>query len=482
MKSHVHLLLAPGAVLDFSDNDVETQHRYIRGEGSVATGVTLSSNGTQGSNTMALSSVTGLAAGDLLLVSSDDTVDETQPTKKAELVYITSISGTTLTLKGALADTYLTSDNAVAQKVTSVYNCSVRGGKIVGTGRTATSIGDTGISFVYAELIRVEGVELVDCDRVGVGFVSCIDFSAKDVTLRFPEKGANGDVQYGVATNSACRNGLVQGCSCYLGKHAWVFGHNDEYPGIQREVTYRDCDAYGLWDDAWVTHGSTNGCFFVGGVAQGCAGGIDIRSPNMTVDGCRVVDAQTSTCVVLRYRFSGLRMRGVYTQGGGGGLATASGTIVDDPTDIELADCTFEGMSGIGIRLLALTFSTTLKRWRFSNVVVKDGGTSANHDGVFVEGAIQLDWYGGLVENFGGEGVNAFGLRNSTMRFTINNVGQPGIRLADLSSPAVVADWNDFRGMRIAGYGTSAVFSSAATGANNQLTPAMDHGAGNNLS
>lgn len=87
--------------------------------GTMGTGVDLSSNATYGYGGITVDSASGLSVGDWLLIYSSDAV------YSGEMVLITAIAGTSLTLDRPLFGSYTTANNAQIKKVTPVQDVTI---------------------------------------------------------------------------------------------------------------------------------------------------------------------------------------------------------------------------------------------------------------------------------------------------------------------------------------------------------------------
>jgi hypothetical protein len=185
-------------VLDFSQT-ASNLNSMISIAGSQAGGVALTSNGDSGDTTYVLSSVSGLAAGDWMVLSSADVWTSSPALTNREMSQINSISVLTVTPKTKLVADYLTFSTAVAAKITPKQNIVLEDLRIKcnpsagGLGRAvfiscATDIDvrnvrvSGGIEAFVTETaanVRFEGCR---SDGGAAGFR--IDSSSRDVVLR----------------------------------------------------------------------------------------------------------------------------------------------------------------------------------------------------------------------------------------------------------------------------------------------------------
>lgn len=284
IPDNVHILQA-GAVLDFSG---AAEAARIRITGSIGANVALTANVAVGAADIPLASVDGLAAGDLLLLSSDDlvplddiggTTDETI----GEFVTIKSISGLTVTVDGYLDGAYLTADAAKVQKVAPTHGVVIQGGKIIGRGTRGDGVtsAEIGISALYARGLRLNDVEIEGCDYQAIALDQCYDCLVDNPTIRQEDRGnvAFDIIQYGIAPKNASSKITVRGGTITGGKHGVAWTENT-LPGVGRDVTVDGTTIIGTWAAAIATHES-NERFDIHFVKLiGCERGMDIRVRN----------------------------------------------------------------------------------------------------------------------------------------------------------------------------------------------------------
>lgn len=125
--------------------------------GSIGSALNLSANVAPHSLTVTLASTSGLAAGDYVLLSSNDTYISGFSTKHGEILRIKSlVTNTSLTFESSIRGTYTTANAANVQKIT--FKSGIRLNSVAITGNTAVgSNASTGLRTLYARDIMMTG-------------------------------------------------------------------------------------------------------------------------------------------------------------------------------------------------------------------------------------------------------------------------------------------------------------------------------------
>lgn len=260
----------------------------MSGGGSAGPAVALPS-ATYNSQTI---TTTGVNAGDLLLIYSDDTRDgDVSPQEIGELNYVQAVSGATVTLESKLKDNYAT--NPKYRVITPLKSPRIRGLKLKGKGRQVSGVGDIGLVLLFAERPDV-AIDIEDVDQVGVDLIACKGGRLSGYA-EVQTKGASGSLQYPYRYSSGTCD-LNVDVTCNLSRHAVNGGSNVNIPGINRNIRVKG-SATGTWSAAFATHnGDELTDFDV--VATSCEAGVDIRVGGCSVS--RLEANQTTTGVLLR--------------------------------------------------------------------------------------------------------------------------------------------------------------------------------------
>lgn len=221
---------------------------------------------------------TGVSVGDLLLIYSDDTREgDTSPQEIGELNYVQNVTGSVVTLESKLKDNYVT--NPKYRVVTPLKNPRIRGLKLRGKGRQATTRGDLGLFILFATTPYID-VEVDAVDQIGVDLIACKGGYMKGYGRAEEKKTANGFVQYLYRYSSGTCD-LTVDVDGRLSRHVCNGGSSVNIPGINRNVTVRG-RANGTWHAAFSTHnGDELTTFDVS--ADSCDMGLDLRVGKCTV-------------------------------------------------------------------------------------------------------------------------------------------------------------------------------------------------------
>ena len=286
LRSDLRLFGEAGTVFDFSHNPIGDHHSvkesYISGQGKLGKVNHIESGAKRGSASVK-ASTTGISAGDLVLVYSDDTVDPNQAVKRGELIYVESVKkGASVTFETALSDTYGRDPKIV--KVTPLQNISIENITFVGSGRPYPfGRADLGIVIQYGSHIQIKNCTFHNVDNTAVDLESVIDFSVANNTVRFQKKGKNKAIQYGIKYSNASRDGYIVANNIYNGKHGIVQGHTTLIPGISRNVMISGNNVSGTWHAGISVHASGDTITVTGNQLRGCQRGIECRVPNMSI-------------------------------------------------------------------------------------------------------------------------------------------------------------------------------------------------------
>jgi len=294
LPTKTRLLMSPGAILDFSGAAAATR---IKTEGTLGSEVLLTSNVAVEDTVIPVASVSGLVAGDLLLISSDalvpkDAIGGVTTETLGEFVTIKGISGLNITINGCLDTAYLTADDAKIQKITPSEGVTVQGGKIIGFGISGadTSTLEVGVGALYARKFTVRDVQVEYCDYNGIRLDQVYDFLVDNCTVVHEERANaahNNVIQYGAVMLGASSLGTVRGLNVINGKHGIAWSENSR-DGVSRDVTITGCKIVGTWAAAVATHESNTAPIITDCDIISCARGIDIRVAGFTIRDVRV--------------------------------------------------------------------------------------------------------------------------------------------------------------------------------------------------
>jgi parallel beta-helix repeat protein len=301
LRSNLHLRGEAGTVFDFSHNPIGEHHSvresYISGQGKVKKVNKITSAARRGSYNIQ-SDTDGINAGDLVLISSDNTVDLKQPVKIGELIYVESVvNGKSIIFETALSNNYL--KNPKIAKVEPLENIIIENIKFIGSGRPQPSgRADLGIVIQYGSNILIKNCEFINVDNTAIDLESVINFIIENNTVRFGKKGKNKAIQYGIKYSNASRDGYIVANNIYNGKHGIVQGHTTLIPGISRNVIISGNNISGTWHAGISVHASGDTISVTGNQLRGCQRGIESRIPNMSIINNILTDIKTTGIMI----------------------------------------------------------------------------------------------------------------------------------------------------------------------------------------
>lgn len=238
---------------------------------------------------------TGFAEGDLLQVTSDDTVTLTdaQAEKYGEFNRVARVvSSTMLILAWKVRADYTVSASASIKKL-SMTRGGMHGIIIRGKGANldpAEGNGDRGIFARYAESFLLSDCGFENCDQMGVHLLNCFNASVVRQHGTFPRSDESGlisgyiDYQYGIAYGSS-EQVLIDAPRIEGGRHAVVESTTATSPtvGLSRNVTIRDAQCRGQWSNSIATHFIYQDVEISGGFLSSKASGIDGRAGRLNI-------------------------------------------------------------------------------------------------------------------------------------------------------------------------------------------------------
>lgn len=301
-KSGVSLFGVEGqSVIDFSGRasyNTDLLNGLISYKGTAGAGVlstdsttTLTADASIGDTTLTLADTSALTAGDLIEVSETGAgpwVDSSIAVRVAQLIKIASVdSSTQITLAAPCRDAYTTANSAGVRLVAPVKDFEIRGIRVIGKGRDASTSGDVGLTIYFGAHFRVHRCQFIGVDARSISPVSCYDFDIDDNYLWTDEKGANNSVNYGIAYTSACTDGRMKGNRIINFRHGIVSSHlsmalSEEYPGISRAITIENNHIVNTWHAGISVHNDCEDVYYIGNHLINCDRGLEFRDKNVT--------------------------------------------------------------------------------------------------------------------------------------------------------------------------------------------------------
>jgi parallel beta-helix repeat protein len=179
--------------LDFAGNSAAS---CLQARGEKGSAVTLTSNASVGDTTLTVTSISGLSAGDYLILYDGASA--------AELVRVESAAGSTINLTGAIRAGYTTANNASYKKFTPIDDVTLRNVTI--TCSTAVAGSQVAVLFDTCTRVRLENVKIIAPDAYGVVLAYCADVVARGCTVQENTAAIGYEVDI-------CRDVLLDDCA-----------------------------------------------------------------------------------------------------------------------------------------------------------------------------------------------------------------------------------------------------------------------------
>lgn len=251
--------------------------------GSIGSYVALSVDAARFDTSLTLTSTSGLAAGDYLLLNSnkDYTLNAETGRKQGEIVRIHAIlSGTVVQLRGLIYDTYTVANGGHAAKITFLENTVVRDVGFVNT--TPRGAGGSYLStFMNPQFVRglrVSGCTFTKADATALLIENCIDDVVSRSVFKEGNETTTTDIGYVAGTSpayaygcvhyGACQNSSVVGCVSDRNYGAFFVDPHVGDGGIPRHIVVSGCVSWGA-AKTFATHVGCEFVKFVGCTAHG---------------------------------------------------------------------------------------------------------------------------------------------------------------------------------------------------------------------
>jgi hypothetical protein len=214
LLSDTHLRNGKITFATAADSDV-----LFEAYGSVGTQYTLTAAPTKGATSVAVSSATGLAAGDWCFLQSTDNFSSSDSSKKGEWIRVLSVSGLTINLEQKVRQTYATS--YTMYKPTMLSNITLEGLTLTGNGYT----GSAAQYALRAYLCR--NVSIIRCNADSFGYAA---FSLETVIngnvtdCHSTRSNFTTGASYGVSITGGCDGVTVKGGRYSYHRHGVTVG------------------------------------------------------------------------------------------------------------------------------------------------------------------------------------------------------------------------------------------------------------------
>ena len=297
-------------ILDYSHNESFStrEEPFLKYSGQVASAVAISADINYLDTSIAVTDVSGLGAGDLIEISTqnsgrgDGVWDDTSVVvRRGEIVQIKAIDGTTIRLNEPLVDEngYQLTDDVKVKKVLPVENIAVENLTFKGKGRPNSGSGDVGVLFRYGKNIKVRDCRFMDVDKRGIEFISCFNFEAESNELVHPDKGLNDDTNYSLVTTGASRHGRFKNNTMKNARHGITTSHissaaSEFVPGLNRFMIFEANQVFSTWHAGISMHSDVEYVTIQNNNCVSCLYGIESRERNVIIKGNRVVKSKNS--------------------------------------------------------------------------------------------------------------------------------------------------------------------------------------------
>lgn len=350
----------------------------IKAIGSLGTPVYLTANAVAGDTTLQMSSTTGLAVDDYLVLCDNYQYNPLDMSYvSGEMVQIltkdSSIQVSLYTrVKGGMESSgnYLTLANANIRKITMVDSPAVEDLTITGDKESTSGL----IAMKYCTQPRVSNVRLrhgghygLRLDTVREGYVDgLIVHDLMDVL-------ADGHVGYAIVLAGANDGVTITNSQFTRVRHGvTTIGGPD---GFSHRVTISNCMAVGTTAAGFDTHAAGDGILFTGCQTYGTIGqGIQVRSINTSVIGCLVSRSANHGITAGETLVRNMAVRDCVVEYAGNHGFTAESAV----DGLMIAGCTFRAPGADGIRVSSLSTYVQI----LDNYVIGAGRTNSNRSGI----------------------------------------------------------------------------------------------------
>lgn len=450
----------------------------IHGEGTMDAAISVTVDSLKGSNTLTVSSTSGISVGDLIYISSNfEWTGDSTNHKHGEMAIVRKItSATVLEISSCLHEDYkLTGNksqddatqvslNPFIQKVNPIENVTISGFTLKGKGRDDTGLrGDYGMVFRHARNIRVYGNKFDRFDQCALDFINVFGFEAidNDIFHDVKDKGVtNNYIQYGIKYSNASMYGNIKDNRIWNGRHGVIAGHITDFGGIQRHVNVENNFVSGTWHGGIAVH---NSCEFIKihkNTLVKCEYGINTRVGHVDVIENHIFFCTQGIYLSIKPEKTKLQGNRIINP-------TQSAIIMSailstwNPNDIEILDNICDG-GGISITMNNTTF---MKRgWKINSNTIKNITIS---DAISVVGRVKGKFDDNEILNI--TGSNRRGMKFTEVMFsTIKGNSIEGTTSAPIEIQGI-SDWNTICDNAMFDHDYATAVYNSGTGTNNKI-------------
>jgi len=280
-------LIGEDATLDFGSIATSPAVTMLSFSGSIAAGISLTSNAANAQKTISVVSST-FAAGDFVKIKSTSIWDSSRTnTTYGELNFIQSVPGySSVVVANDLMSTYTTAASATIAKITPVRNINIQGLKLQGpTGND----NHKGIVITYGINCTIDGIQSYDMDAIHVQF---FDSTFCRVLNSYFQESNAATTGYGTSFADA-----TQDCSAennvYTDVRHSLSTNNSAAGGVTRRILFANnivtdsaLATSGSGGDAIDAHAGSEDISIIGNICNASSGsGINVEGRSTTISG-----------------------------------------------------------------------------------------------------------------------------------------------------------------------------------------------------
>lgn len=400
--------------------------------GTLGTQVSLTANANPGDTTLTLSSTSGMASGDYLILRDNVSYTSTDATyKNGETVRVVSVdSSTQVTIVGSVLGTVDAGAYTTANSANVVPMLTATGGVSNGNFSGDSASLRNLIRFKYAADPVATGIKVSGHGNSAIIFEACVNPVAKGNSIhRLTDNIGGGQAGYGVVFAGACRGGLVADNVFSECRHAFTTIGN-EY-GLPRQFAVVNNQDAASSVASFDTHASGTDYEISNNLSVGSSGsGVTFRGPRARISGNTVIRSKSDG---IRGREENIRdvevSDNVLID-----IATLGITVEPECPGLSVTRNVVKRCGNRGIRLFSTTASPV------TGLVVKDNrvespSQSASVEAIVVDGGGATDGLimGNVVIQGSGSptyGIRAFNLGSAPV---VNNVFSGTFSTAEVS-------------------------------------------------
>jgi len=295
-------------VLDWSQKGYfsNSEGFLLAKDGSLGTAVTVTSDVPAGAVAIPVSSISGFAPNDFVLIWSTEVL--WSEATNGEIAHVQWADSGYIYLKMPLSFTYSTSGYTVRVQKINSHTGGLRDLKIKGAGINPAGLpsptytgtpsevlpgadrGDLGVEVRFGKDWLIDNVTFEGVEYRAATFFMSINTKVTNSTIYFDS--INQLSQYGVSVFGGNINTLVDGCTFYNGRHhfttlssASISDDRNYVRGMPTNIVISNNKSFGCWVYALDTHRAGSEITFSGNVIKSLSGGIEIRTPNTSIVG-----------------------------------------------------------------------------------------------------------------------------------------------------------------------------------------------------